>query len=203
MLSRQSNPVAVNEKNIVNHELANLLQKIHFSCKVNNLKTIGIYSELPGEGKSHVLIGLAYFLSKIYHEKILIADCKLFGDPLLDRIKTTNPQHNEKIVKETVYKNVQILNISSLSRSSEDDKEVLFYRLSKVLEALKDEYSLILINSSSPTSAEDRSNLLVVTDGAIMVKTKKSLGGNKSTRVEDMLRDHQINLMGMIFNKKG
>uniref|UniRef100_UPI00356580FE hypothetical protein n=1 Tax=Halobacteriovorax sp. TaxID=2020862 RepID=UPI00356580FE len=180
----------------VNDPLASIVQKIHYRTKVSGLSAISIYSELPKEGKSHVALLLATEFFRIYGIKTAILDINLEGDDLLN--SQVQDLTSESGVFSQVLPGVDVVQVKESVRNIDRGHVDTFF-FNRILEQLKKDYSLVLIDTVSENN-EGRASFSLKTDGHILVTSKKTIRGKFEKSIEKFLHS-TTPLIGTLYNE--
>ena len=168
--------------------LHTLAKNVDYTLRVHGAKSVLIVSDYEGEGKSTFLKSCAPVISELYEKKILIFDCQDDEKSNVDLSQLLSTP-NLSYVRESELSFLSTLppseKISSLA--------AYFYELCKG-------YDIVFVNMKTSRRAEKTVFPYIPLDGAIIVRSKKSVG-KMDKHVTEELRDREIPILGLVFNE--
>lgn len=198
-----------NPKGATSEAIRTLRTNLQFTFVDNDVKVILMTSSIPGEGKSFISANLsaAFALSNI---KVLLIDCDLrkgrqkdifsideekgLSNLLLDDIK-----NYKKYIKKTKIDNLSVLpggivppNPSELLSSDKNQQ---------LLELLKKEYDLIIIDSPPVNAITDALILTSLADEVVIVSAYKKTPIDLLTSTKKLLENSGIKIAGVVVNQ--
>jgi non-specific protein-tyrosine kinase len=183
--------------------------KIRFGPGDQQVRTIVVTSAEPEEGKSVTTANLAIIMAQANIRTVLIdADLRrpvlhlVFNEPNnrgLANLLEKEKMDIEYCLKDTEIKNLQIITSGETSQDQSD--RLLSERISEILEFLKEQVELIIIDSPPALLAADASILANRADGVvIVVRAGKSKRRPIRQTIID-LKEANANILGYIFNQ--
>ena len=180
---------------------------LQFSSHRKNLKVLQVTSPLPGDGKSTFVANLASSAAR-GGKRVLVIDAdmrrpqihKIFGvdiqiglADLLDEVAEISD-----VVKPTQVENLSIV---SSGIPPENPAELLSREIFKeTLEALRDDFDLILVDGPPVLAVSDPSVVSTFVDGVVMIlKIRKGIR-HTSSKAKELLQDVEANLVGVVVN---
>lgn len=162
-----------NSELITDSRSLQLLKNIDFCLRTHTAKTIAMACDYPEEKHGELAQSLVQDLMSIYDRKIFVLDMRLQGSALSDGLK---------------YQAIRDLDFDF-----NDSKQMEIYldELSK-----HNEHIFIILNINKNIEATRLPEFSF--DGAFIVRSKKSIGPNKSRYVTNLLKDADIPLLGLI-----
>jgi Mrp family chromosome partitioning ATPase/uncharacterized protein involved in exopolysaccharide biosynthesis len=193
-----------------------LLRKIRYQLEQNNTKRILITSTKEGEGKTFLIISLAYSLS-LNNKKILIIDTN-FKNNSLTQMLAKNPQenliNNQKLIgdaqlEEEFYTSRPISRTSHAgidiigSKAGYNSPSEIFAgkNFHKLLDQLELNYDYIFMEGSSMNDYSDTQELLDYSDHIIAVFSAESEIKSNDKDSIAILKDLQEKLLGGVLNR--
>ena len=182
--------------NVLEQELHNLVKNLDYSLRLNKAKYVLLCSDREGEGKSTFLASCLPLLADIYQKQILIYDCQN-GE---DLIGATNKEINDPFIKKTAFAGVDYIHqddLDFIKTAVTEDKVALAN--THLVEIAKD-YDVVFINMKTLKRADKTTLPALPIDGAVLVRSKKSMGAN-SKPVTNELLDREIPILGLVWNE--
>ncbi len=180
---------------------------LNFIISANDNKVVSITSSNPSEGKSVTISNVAYAMSET-EKKILLIDAdmrkpvqhKLYN--LSNKIGLSNVLTDEKLLDKAIHKSVTgNLDILTAGTIPPNPSELLASKkMEELLEKLKKEYDIILIDCSPINVVSDISGMANLIAGAIIVVR---YGVTTFAEVEDAQKQLELancNVLGFVLN---
>lgn len=180
---------------------------LNFIISANDNKVVSITSSNPAEGKSVTISNIAYAMSET-EKKILLIDAdmrkpvqhKLYN--LSNKIGLSNVLTDEKLLDKAIHKSVTgNLDILTAGTIPPNPSELLASKkMEELLEKLKKEYDIILIDCSPINVVSDISGMANLIAGAIIVVR---YGVTTFAEVEDAQKQLELancNVLGFVLN---
>jgi len=165
-----------------------MANNLNYLINTEKLKTVLIYSDLKGEGKSSFIASIMPRLSDLFSKRILILEMTDLSNDSLQESLEMRKGTNE-FVQNTKFKNIDIMLIDNNDLNNIVTQEV------------SDFYDLILINSKNKNSDNVINEIpKIKIDGAIAIRTAKTLG-SKALNNTNLLRDKDIPIVGFVLNE--
>jgi len=161
--------------------------KINYLISSSDSKTLLVYSDNKSEGKTTAILSIAPVMRSLYQRRVLILDHSNKATDDLEKLLVTQ-DFDDNFVSKTKFSGVDFIRQSTL-----DDKSIS-------LEHLEEYYDLVLVNT---TNYRDETKVSIPTikyDGALLVRTNKSLGNKMGINSKNVL-DINIPIIGIIFNE--
>lgn len=152
-----------------------VLKNMEFSLRTKCPKTILVTADYPEEGHGEFTLDLIKDLTTVYGHQIFVLDL-----------------NTDSILNSDSYKNMKYQNISELDYLENDNIKFKIYldELSK-----HNDYTFIIHqvkrNITSTTLPETKF------DAAIIVRTSKSIGLNKSRYITNLIKDADLPVLGL------
>lgn len=206
--NRQISLYDTKNKNIIN-QLKRIEANIALNKENRNPKTICVTPNKKGSGNSYITNNLALQYAKLYN-KVLIIDAnmenktlsnlyvKKIEKGLVDAIKENKPEAIEQLINKTEKKNIFILPVG---KEIIGEENFLKETMQHILENLKKQYDIILIDTESINDHMYPICLSSISDATILVAD-----ANK-TKVEDIQKAKNTvekvdgKIVGVILNK--
>lgn len=184
----------------LNH-LQTIAKNLDFSLRVKQTKSVLVVSDQEKEGKSTFIRECAPLLCELYKRKVLVFDCQIERQQHLE--KTFSPTSiNHQSIRETSVKGLDyihaedLLFLETLPQPEKSSGLVAYFNeISKA-------YDLVLINMKTLKRAEKTVLPALPIDGAIVVRSKKTLDSEKRP-ITTELRDREIPIIGIVMNEGG
>jgi len=191
----------------VNEAYKSLMANVQF-CG-NNHKIIAITSCTPNEGKSSISLNLAISLAEA-GKKVIFIDGDLRKSVLVGRYKISQKikglshflsGQNEfgEVINDT---NVHRLQVVFAGPTPPNPSELLgSNRFKSVLQALRNVYDYIIIDTPPLGSVIDAAIIAKECDGAVMVIESKAISYKFARKVKEQLGKANCTLLGVVMNK--
>ncbi len=198
--------VMLTDKTSVSAEAYRTLRtNIEFSSVDKKLKVITITSSAPAEGKTTVAANVAISFAE-NGKKTLLLDSDLRRPTIHKRFKLPNSigfvniivgnASKEEAIQKDIVRNLDILtsgiippNPSELIGSNKNKK---------LLESLKEEYDVIILDSPPLLAVTDAQILTTISDGTIIVVKHGSTKKDELERAKELLEKVQGNILGVV-----
>lgn len=185
-----------------------LRTNIKFSSFDKEIKSLVITSSGPSEGKSTTACNLAIVMAQSGNKTILI-DCdqrkpklhKIFV--LSNECGLSNILADEVEFKDAVYK-TQIENLEMLSSGTKppNPAELLSSeKMKRFLEALKEKYDSIIIDTPPIVAVTDAQLLSTYADGCVLVVASGQTDRNAAIKAKELLDKVGAKILGVVLNK--
>lgn len=180
--------IAKNEK--IQYQLKRIQANLMLNKDNKNPQTILLTGTKKGEGTSYITNNLAIQFAKLY-SKILVVDTdikdksltnimvKKGSAGLTELIQTNNIENIEKLVQKTKIENIFILPVGTVKIGEE---EFLKETISNIIEKVKKQYDIILIDSASINENILPIRLASITEATIIISE------SGKTKQEDILK---------------
>lgn len=174
----------------------------------NNTKTILITSTKELEGKSTVTVNLGVALAK-NNKKVLLIDCNLRNPKIHEFFELRNDIGLTNILKnnECIYKDIinvtDIENLEVLTAGNicSDTSEILgSYNMKALLQEVKNNYDIVLLDSCAIEFATDALVLSTITEGTIIVCKSGDVKIDNCKKTKKSLEKVNANIIGVILN---
>lgn len=193
---------------VVSEQFRTIRSNLQFSIHGNTLKTLGITSSGPGEGKSTIAANLATVLAD-QNKRILLVDADL-RRPSIHRIfhksntigLTTLIQHSEADLESAIHrcavKNLYILTSGPIS---ERPSELLSSEnMTRLIRKLQANFDLIIFDLPPAVAVTDAQIMATKVDGTILVVRNNVAYKEAVGKAVDLLNMVGANVIGTIFN---
>lgn len=185
-----------------------LRTNIQFSNIDKDIKSIIITSPGPGEGKSTTTVNLAVTIAQS-GKKVLLIDGDLRKPKLhlyfdissldgLTKLLAHDIEHNQ-IIQKTNITNLYFMGCGPVPPNP---SELLgSNKMKKLIDTLKEEYDIILIDTPPVSVVTDAAVLSTITDGVILVCAVGQAVIDAAKVAKDMLQKVSANILGVVLNK--
>lgn len=185
-----------------------LRTNIKYSSFDKEIKSLVITSSGPSEGKSTTACNLAIVMAQTGNKTILI-DCdqrkprlhKIFAQS--NECGLSNILTDEVEFKDAVYK-TQIENLEMLSSGTKppNPAELLSSeKMKRFLEALKEKYDSIIIDTPPIVAVTDAQLLSTYADGCVLVVASGQTDRNAAIKAKELLDKVGAKILGVVLNK--
>ena len=193
-------------KSIEAEAYRSLRTNIQYSSFDKKYKTLVVTSANPGEGKTTVSSNLALVLSQ-GEKKILLIDCDMRKPSIHKRFRVTNTHGitdlllGKKSIDSVINKFNNNLHIITSGKIPPNPAEMLDSKvMTKFLDAMKNEYDYIVIDTPPIQAAADAQILSTKTDGILVVvragETKKDIVIDSISKLKKV----NANIIGTVLN---
>lgn len=200
--------VSMNPKSSISEEYRLLRTKIPFFSKDQELKTVMVTSSQPGEGKTTTISNLAVTYA---HEgkKVLLIDVNM-RKPSLHRVFAL-PNHQglstvltgdiavEKVIQDTIVTNLSLLPSGPVPSNPSELINPPIMR--ELLEQLKLEYDVILMDTPSVLAVSDSVIISALCDGVIMVAAAGKVNKDHLRKAKEQLDHVDARMLGIVVNQ--
>lgn len=200
--------VSMNPKSSISEEYRLLRTKIPFFSKDQELKTVMVTSSQPGEGKTTTISNLAVTYA---HEgkKVLLIDVNM-RKPSLHRVFSL-PNHQglstvltgdiavEKVIQDTIVTNLSLLPSGPVPSNPSELIDPPIMR--ELLEQLKLEYDVILMDTPSVLAVSDSVIISALCDGVIMVAAAGKVNKDHLRKAKEQLDHVDARMLGIVVNQ--
>ncbi len=196
-----------------NEKIANQLKRIQANLMLNkdnkNPQTILLTGTKIGEGTSYITNNLAIQFAKLY-SKILVIDtdikdktltnimAKKGSAGLTELIQTNNVENIEKLVQKTKIENISILPVGTAKIGEE---AFLTETISNVIEELKRNYNMILIDTSSINENVLPISLTSIADATVLIAESGKVKQEDILKAKMEIENVGGKIAGIILNK--
>ena len=179
--------------------LHNLAKNIDYALRIHDAKYILVASDCSGEGKSLFLSECTPVLTEIYKKKVLIYDCQVERNDLLEKSMSLSATKYQ-FIRQTDTVGLDYLHGDDLSFvNSLPEAEKANSLMTHFTEVTKD-YDVVFINIKTLKRAEKTTLPILPIDGAILVRSSKSIG-DKEKFITNELSDRNIPILGLVRNE--
>ncbi|UNK18761.1 CpsD/CapB family tyrosine-protein kinase [Paenibacillus sp. N3/727] len=200
--------VSLKPKSPISEEYRLLRTKIQFSSKDQELKTVMVTSSQAGEGKSTTISNLAVAYAQ-EGKKVLLIDANL-RKPSLHRIFSqmnhqglstllTGHTSVEDTIQATAVSHLSLLTSGPLSANPSEliDSPAM----KELLELLKQQYDLILMDTSSVLAVSDSVIISALCDGVVMVVAAGRAKKDHLKKAKEQLDHVNARMLGIVLNR--
>lgn len=178
------------KQDFITSDIANILQKVHFSYLAGENKTLAVVSELRQEGKSTLSLLIAKGLSSIYGLTVAILDLGPDGDALLNKVIKSQGD-------DLGFDIHQMKHVSDERFTSSFDG----YIFNRAMARLSDNYDFVIVDTFTLNSPQDLHAFHLNADSFLMVCSSISLERNVNL-LSDELKINGKNVLGVVLNVK-
>ena len=184
-----------------------LRTNLQFSRKENQANVILVTSTVSGEGKSTIVANLGAIFQMANMKTILVnLDLRkptlhhYFNVPNKAGISTYLSGRNRigEIIQPTEYKNLDI--ISSGPTPPNPSELILNDKLDELIEALKEEYDYIFIDSAPMGLVSDTMHLMQYADTSLIVFRENYAKKSFVTDLNNLVEKHDLKHIGLVIN---
>jgi hypothetical protein len=177
----------------------NLVKNLDFSLRRGEKKSILIASDLEKEGKSTFIRECAPVLCDLYKRKVLIFDCQPERQDQLEQ-SLAPISINDQYVRNTSFANLDYVHAQDVLENKSTNSEDQINALNAYYNLVSKDYDVILINMKTLKRAEKTLLPSLPIDGAILVRTAKTISGEKKP-ITDEIKDKEIPVIGIVLNE--
>lgn len=179
--------------------LHHIAKNIDYALRINSAKYILVASDCAGEGKSLFLSECIPVLAEIYKKKVLIYDCQVERNDLLEKaMSVSNSKY--QFTRQTDSKGLDYLHGDDLSFiKGLPEAEKASSLISHFTEVTRN-YDVVFINMKTLKRAEKTVLPVLPIDGAILVRSSKSIGDQEKF-ITNELSDREIPIIGLVRNE--
>ncbi|KOR76605.1 CpsD/CapB family tyrosine-protein kinase [Paenibacillus solani] len=208
-ISDSSLIVSMNPKSPISEVYRILRTKIHFSSKDQELKTLMITSTQTGEGKTTTISNLAVTYAQ-EGKRVLLIDADM-RRPSLHRVFSV-PNHQglstllngqtsvQDSVQETIVSNLSLLPSGPVPANPAELMDSVVMR--ELLEQLKPEYDVILLDTPSVLSVSDSVIVSALCDGVVMIVASGKVRKDHLKKAKEQLDHVNARMVGIVINKE-
>lgn len=201
--------VSMNPKSPISEVYRLLRTKIHFSSKDQELKTLMITSTQVGEGKTTTISNLAVTYAQ-EGKKVLLIDADM-RKPSLHRVFSQSNHHGlstlltgqtnvQDSVYETIVDHLWLIPSGPIPANPSELMDSVVMR--GLLEQLKQEYDVILIDTPSVLSVSDSVILSSLCDGVVMIVAAGKVRKEHLKKAKEQLDHANARMLGIVINKE-
>lgn len=201
--------VSMNPKSPISEVYRLLRTKIHFSSKDQELKTLMITSTQVGEGKTTTISNLAVTYAQ-EGKKVLLIDADM-RKPSLHRVFSQSNHHGlstlltgqttvQDSVHETIVDHLWLIPSGPIPANPSELMDSVVMR--GLLEQLKQEYDVILIDTPSVLSVSDSVILSSLCDGVVMIVAAGKVRKEHLKKAKEQLDHANARMLGIVINKE-
>jgi capsular exopolysaccharide synthesis family protein len=187
-----------------------LRTNLYYTNVDNELKTLVVTSPTLGDGKTVTAVNLAVTLARL-GKKVLIIDADMrkpkvhlyFGVKNKGGLTNILTEQNEDFkVKISKKEDISNLNIIACGPVPPNPAEMLSSnKMKNLLEKLKDEYDLILIDTPPVAQVTDAAIVAGITDGVLLVLASRQTRIDMAKRAKKLLNGVNANIVGTVLTK--
>ena len=201
--------VAMNPESPISEVYRLLRTKIHFASKEQELKTIMITSTQAGEGKTTTICNLAVTYAQ-EGKRVLLIDAdmrkpslhRLFSQPNHQGLSTllTGNTNVQDIIQETF---VSCLSLLSSGPAPSNPAELMnSTAFCELLEQLKFQYDIILIDTPAVLTATDSVIISALCDGVVMLVAAGKVRKENLMKAKEQLNHVNARILGIVIHKE-
>jgi hypothetical protein len=180
-----------------NEEINELVKNLDYSLRVKEIKTLGVFSDKQGEGKSTFICACIPLMAKIYNKKILVLDMGTVKTDNVARYFTLDD--NEETQLNTRFDGVDYISHNLINQLNTSDQLSSDAKVSRYLNDTTKLYDLVVVNTNTLRRAEKTVFPEIVFDGAVLLRTDETVG-KESVMVNEII-DRSIPIIGTIHNE--
>lgn len=199
---------SMNPNSPLSEEYRLLRTKIHFFSKDQELKTVMVTSTQTGEGKTTTISNLAITYAQ-EGKMVLLIDADM-RKPSLHRVFSqlnhqglstllAGESSLKEVTKETFITNLSL--IPSGPTSSNPSELIDSITMRELLEQLKQEFDVILIDTPSVLAVSDSVIVSALCDGIIMVVAAGKVKRDRLKKAQEQLEHANARMLGIVLNR--
>jgi hypothetical protein len=178
-------------------ELHGLAKNIDYTLRLSKAKSVLVASDLELEGKSTFLKECLPILAGLYEKKVLVYDCQ-DADEMFDI--SLNKEEHDQFIQSTHIPNLDYINEKNLFFLKHLSGAEAMSAISSYFNEVSKDYDVVFVNMKTLRRAQNTKIPAVPLDGAIIVRSTKSMGKIQK-HVTEELRDRQIPILGLVYNE--
>ena len=193
-------------KSITAEAYRTLRTNIQYSSFDKEVRVIVVTSSEAGEGKSTTAGNLAISFSQAQKKTIMI-DCDLRKPSLHKKFRISNMVglsdllKGKESLKEAVHQYNDYLDILTSGKVPPNPSEMLgSHSMENLIERLKDEYDMIIIDSAPLQAVTDAQILSRKADGTIIVVRAEKTKRDSVIQAKELLEKVDANILGVVLN---
>ncbi|MGC3988817.1 MAG: polysaccharide biosynthesis tyrosine autokinase [Chthoniobacteraceae bacterium] len=184
-----------------------LRSSLVFLPNQGELKMLLVTSAIPGEGKSTVCSNLCITMAQA-GAKVLVVDADLRRGDLAElfgvdgKVGLSSVLRGELPWREAIQKtNYETLSLLTCGPVTNQSGELLFQPImSKLLREFREEFDLVIFNTSPILATDDTPTLAPQFDGAVMVMRAEFTSARLVRNSLNALYQRQVNVLGIVVN---
>lgn len=208
-VSNSSLIVSMNPKSPISEVYRVLRTKIHFASKDRELKTIMITSTQAGEGKTTTVSNLAVTYA-LEGKRVLLIDADMRNPSLHLVFSQSNHQglstfltgetSIQDLIQETIVGYLALLPSGPIPANSSELMDSVVMR--ELLEQLKPQYDVILIDTPSVLSVSDSVIVSALCDGVVMIVAAGKVRKDQLKKAKEQLDHVNARMLGIVINQE-
>lgn len=207
--SNQIKLVTMNEPmSLASESYKTMRTNIKFMSFQKDIKTILVTSPGPGDGKSTITANLAITMASA-KLKVLLIECDLRKPSVHRNFAVPNNTGLTNILADNIpYKNAVIpssienLEIIPCGIKPPNPSEMLGSdRMKKFLDAIRDDYDCILLDTPPVAVVTDAALLSSICDGTILTLSYGHTNKESAIKAKELLNNADIRILGAVLNK--
>lgn len=200
-----------NPKSIISESIKSVRTNLLFTSVDHGLRTLLVTSSIPGEGKSFISSNLAVAFAQSKYN-VLLVDCDMRKGRLHRIFEMVNDKglsdmliHGNKIELKPYVKKTNIPNLSLLSMGTTPPNPLELLsssRFSEFLDAAKEGYDLIILDSTPVSIVSDSLVLSKLVDETVIVSAHRKTDVKELVNTKKAILNAGGSIAGVILNKK-
>ena len=184
-------------------EIKSLIDRLLIIQEQKKISVLALLSEQDEAGKTFVAATLALAHTSRIKKKVLVIDTSS-PRPMNKPVPVSSVKSHQSLLTQ-LLEDSTLIDVISLRDWENADANVDEYRLKSLIEKVRGQYSLILVDTSS-LSRKNKNNFDPVViarqcDAAILISAAAEVPQDISNENRKRLQDSSINLVGMIHNQ--
>ena len=191
-------------------EIKRLIHQLDQERQRNQLKTVAVLSELPGEGKTFLISAIALGFAVLLKKRVLIVDTTSQakeGNLYLERIFGNVGGKSRKAAGASAFddEDAQFVDLISPKNETGASTESADFQIGPFVDSYKEDYDLILFDTCAISRANKNNIDPVIiakhAGAAIQVLSPLSVNMEVLGKIREGIRNWEINLAGTVFNR--
>jgi hypothetical protein len=178
-------------------QIHGLIKNLDYSLRLKNVKTLGVFSDKQGEGKSTFICTCVPLMAKIYKKKILVLDMSTVKSDEVKRYFTLDPNAENQL--NSRFQGVDYISHNLINQLNTSDVLTSDAKVSTYLSDTAKLYDLVVVNTNTLRRAEKTIFPEIKFDGAVLLRTEETVG-EESVMVNEII-DRNIPIVGTIHNE--
>lgn len=197
----------LNPKSPVTEAYRSIRTNIDFSSLDHNIQVIMSTSATPGEGKSTTICNLAVVYAQS-DKKVVLIDADLRKPTMHHTFQLSNriglssllsrQADMTSVVQETTIPNLSVITSGPIPPNPSE--MVASGRMSALIEELRDQYDIILIDTPPMLAVTDAQIISTKSDGVVLVLDSGRVKKDMALKVQEQLNQVNAKILGVVLN---
>lgn len=185
-----------------------LSEQLHVFVKTQGLKSLVINSPVYNNSHKYITLNIGYFLSEIFNHKVLLIDAN-YNNPTFKRLlfpkkgKKNSTGNSGDISPDQLYHKNDLLDIKLIEKSNDKISDVVKNNdLKAFVEQMKNNYDLIIIDTTSINNTKDIARISECSDGIVLVIDEEKINRQMLKNSLPRLTRNKVTIIGgILYNR--